>query len=91
MDYLNLKPPEERPQCVKDAISASRKTNPRITRYNESKYCQKCGCEGKELFEIPFGQKVIRYSSKKSDRRIVELMIKVCKKCKEKYDETIKA
>lgn len=47
-------------------------------------YCQKCGKETKEWFEVEFRKKLYREhrGSKKEDVRIRSENIKVCKRCK---------
>lgn len=56
---------------------------------DKGSFCQKpgCGYQGFELYEIPMGQKTSKYTSKKSDRVVIDIMIKVCRACKKKFDK----
>ena len=77
MKYLDLIPTYNRSEEVKKKISKELKgkkyktrCDAVTTRKKDSKYCQKCGGESKELFEIKFGE----YNT-----------IKVCRECRDKH------
>jgi len=57
-----------------------------VNKQSESKYCQSCSKETKDLYPIPFKEKVTR--SSKGKRLVTSIKILVCSECKKKFNKS---